>query len=156
MWDFSPKTIRGVAELFTQINKSLDHIEGITLLGGEPLDQYEETIELLRLCKNASLSTMLFTGYEMDEIIQKGIAEIQTLLDILIVGRYKENERTLEQQWIGSRNQKIYFLSDRYKDYEIKDANYTEISIDTDGSVTVFGFPGNDLLDIFCKEEGIG
>jgi anaerobic ribonucleoside-triphosphate reductase activating protein len=140
MWDFSPKLNKSVAELFTQINISINFIEGITLLGGEPLDQYEETLKLLRLCKKNSLSTMLFTGYGMDKKNQKNMANVINYLDILITGRYDETKRTLQHQWIGSTNQEIHFVSDKYKDYKVKDANYSEISIDPNGSVTILGF----------------
>jgi anaerobic ribonucleoside-triphosphate reductase activating protein len=141
MWDFSPKKELSVSELFGQITVLGNKIEGITLLGGEPLDQYEETFMLLRLCKNAGLSAMLFTGYELQEMAEKGISDIQKILDILITGRYEEDKRTLQHQWIGSTNQKIHFLSERYADYNIKNGNYLEISIEEDGSLTILGFP---------------
>jgi anaerobic ribonucleoside-triphosphate reductase activating protein len=147
MWDFSPKNEIAVSKLFDQITALGNKIEGITLLGGEPLDQYEETLLLLRLCKNAGLSAMLFTGYELQEMTEKGIADIQKILDILITGKYEEDKRTLHHQWIGSTNQQIHFLSDRYAGYNIKDGNYLEISIDEDGSLTVLGFPRWSLTD---------
>jgi len=146
MWDFTPEHEIAVSELFDQITGMGEKIEGITLLGGEPLDQYKETLTLLQLCTKAGLSKVLFTGYELLEITQKGMSEIQKNLDILITGRYDESKRTLQHQWIGSTNQKIYFLSDRYKHYEIKDANYIEISIDADGSISILGFPYDDML----------
>jgi anaerobic ribonucleoside-triphosphate reductase activating protein len=141
MWDFTPKQELFVASLFAKITAHKDKIEGVTLLGGEPLDQYTETVELVRLCKNAGLSTMLFTGYEMDEIIKKDMAGIRENLDILITGRYDERKRTISRQWIGSTNQTIHFLSSRYKNYKMHDANYIELSIDEDGAIEILGFP---------------
>ena len=140
MWDFNPNLEISVPDLFNKIYTVKEHIEGITLLGGEPLDQYEETIALLRICINSGLSTMLFTGYEMDEI-QLNMPEVRGLLDILITGRYDEQKRTLHHQWIGSTNQTIHLLSDRYSNYEITNANYLEISLSEDGSFNVLGFP---------------
>jgi anaerobic ribonucleoside-triphosphate reductase activating protein len=141
MWDFSPKNEIAVSALFDQITALGNKIEGITLLGGEPLDQYEETLLLLRLCKNAGLSAMLFTGYELQEMAEKGILDIQKNIDILITGRYEDDKRTLQHQWIGSTNQEIHFISNRYADYNIKNGNYQEISIEEDGSLTILGFP---------------
>ena len=141
MWDFSLKHEIPVSELFDQIAALGNKVEGITLLGGEPLDQYQETRMLLQLCANTGLSAMLFTGYELKEMEEKGISDIQKYLDILITGRYEESKRTLQHQWIGSTNQEIHFLSDRYANYDKKDGNYLEISIDEDGSLTVLGFP---------------
>jgi anaerobic ribonucleoside-triphosphate reductase activating protein len=145
MWDFMPKMEITVPQLFYRISQYQDKIEGLTLLGGEPLDQYEETLMLLRLCAKASLSTMLFTGYEMRELTEKGMNGIIKNLDILITGRYEERKRTLNHQWIGSVNQEIHFLSDRYKDYKIVNANYTELSLVEDGSITVLGFPDQNI-----------
>ena len=141
MWDFAPKYEIPVSELFEQITALGNKIEGITFLGGEPLDQYEETLMLLQLCKSAGLSAMLFTGYEMSEIIKKSMERVQEYLDILITGRYEEGKRTLHHQWIGSTNQEIHFLGDRYSDYKLKNGNYQEIVINEDGSLTILGFP---------------
>jgi anaerobic ribonucleoside-triphosphate reductase activating protein len=143
MWDFAPVNDISVHEIFNQITGLGEGIEGVTLLGGEPLDQYEETLALIQLCAKAGLSTMLFTGYELWEIKQKGMPDIQEYLDILITGRYDETKRTLRHQWIGSTNQEIHFISDRYTDYKIKNGNYMEISIEEDGSMTVLGFPNS-------------
>jgi anaerobic ribonucleoside-triphosphate reductase activating protein len=149
MWDFMPKMELPVPRLFHQISQYQGKIEGITLLGGEPLDQYRETLLLLRLCAKAGLSNMLFTGYEMQEITEKGMSGITENLDILITGRYEEQKRTLNHQWIGSTNQAIHFVSDRYKDYKITNANYTELSLAEDGSITVFGFPDQNIGALF-------
>jgi anaerobic ribonucleoside-triphosphate reductase activating protein len=121
-------------------------IDGITLLGGEPLDKFKETLLLLQQCSQAGISTMLFTGYEIEEIHQKDMSEIIKNLDILITGRYDEAKRTLQHQWIGSTNQEIHFLSDRYSSYAIKNGNYLEISLNEDGSLTVLGFPDLSLF----------
>ena len=141
MWDFSSGNEISAPDIFDQINKIKKEIEGVTILGGEPLDQYEETYKLVQICAENKLSVILFTGYELCEINQKGFSEIKNFVDILITGRYKENKRTLHHQWIGSTNQEIHFLSDRYSDYKIKNGNYQEITIEDDGSLTVFGFP---------------
>jgi hypothetical protein len=67
--------------------------------------------------------------------------EIKEQLDILITGRYDESKRTLHHQWIGSTNQHIHFISDRYKNYKIKNTNYIELTIAEDGGITILGFP---------------
>jgi len=127
-----------VDEIIKEIITEKAAIEGVTLLGGEPLDQQGECIELLQRCKNIGLTTMLFTGYSANEITDKRIFD---LCDILITGRYDESQRTLDRQWIGSTNQQIHFLTDTYKNYKLENANYVEIGIDDDGRVTVLGFP---------------
>jgi len=147
MWSFKTKTEISVTELSERIIRESDTIEGITLLGGEPLDQFEEIVEFLYECKKNGLSTMLFTGYEMTEIAEKQMTLILDNLDILITGRYDKTKRTMNHQWIGSTNQEIHFLTDRYADYLVENNNYTEITINADGSTTILGFPEKILLE---------
>lgn len=141
MWSFGKNKMLSVEELVLKIKKELDVIEGITLLGGEPLDQYLEVMELLSMCKEMNLSTMLFTGYEMDEIHSKQMDLIFNKVDILVTGRYDITKRVLNYQWIGSTNQQIHFLTDRYANFRIQNSNYIEIVINEDGSITILGFP---------------
>lgn len=142
-----------VPELFQRIQNEAPAIEGITLLGGEPLDQFEEVAELLAKCREIDISTMLFTGYEMAEITEKKMTSILGDTDILVTGRYDERNRTLNHQWIGSTNQKSHFLSDLHKDFKIEDSNYVEISIDDFGKIELLGFPDELLLDEIIVEN---
>jgi anaerobic ribonucleoside-triphosphate reductase activating protein len=153
LWDFRDNRLMSVEQIFAQV-VNIDRIEGITLLGGEPLDQYEETLALARKCQDKGLSVMVFTGYEMAEIHKKGMAAIIDYTDILITGRYDKDKRTLYHQWIGSTNQEIHFLSSRYQDYRKLDANYLEINIDEMGSITVLGFPDDSMRDKVLQDTG--
>ncbi len=147
MWAFEKKIIFFVQDLLYKIVREAESIDGITLLGGEPLDQFSEVSELLIECGKIGLSTMLFTGYEMTEIADKQMTSILNNLDILITGRYDKTKRTMNHQWLGSTNQEIHFLTDRYADYEIENNNYTEITINEDGSTTILGFPEKNFLE---------
>lgn len=148
MWAFEDKIILSVQDLLLKIDNEKEFIDGITLIGGEPLDQFEEVVELFSECRKIGLSTMLFTGYEMTEIAENQMTSIFDNLDILITGRYDKSKRTMNHQWIGSTNQKIHFLTFRYANYEIENKNYTEIAINADGSTTIFGFPEKNFLEI--------
>lgn len=148
MWGFEDKTILSIKDLLSKIEKERDTIDGITLLGGEPLDQFNEVTELLVECRKLGLSSMLFTGYELTEITKKQMNSILDNLDIIITGRYDKAKRTMNHQWIGSTNQEIHFLTDRYADYSIENNNYTEITINADGSATILGFPERNFLKI--------
>lgn len=148
MWSFKAKNEIPVAELVKKIIAEANIIDGITLLGGEPLDQFYEVSGLLVECKKLGLSTMLFTGYEMAEIEEKRMTSVIENLDILITGRYEKNKQTMNHQWIGSTNQQIHFLTDRYANYEIVNKNYIEISINDDASLTILGFPQLKIFEI--------
>lgn len=147
MWSFKERELSSVEELFGRIENEKHLIEGITLLGGEPLDQFEEIHQLLSKCRNIGLSTMVFTGYEMSEILNKEMSEILNLSDILITGKYDEAKRTLNHQWIGSINQEIHYLSDKHKSFIQKDSNYVEVNIDESGCITYLGFPDEDFMN---------
>lgn len=141
MWSFEDSIVLSVNELIAKIADENEFIEGVTLLGGEPLDQYEEVSELLKECRKNGLTTMLFTGYEMPEIYENGMSAILDTTDILITGRYEEDKRTINRQWIGSTNQQIHFLSEHYKDYQIDNGNYVELTLNVNGQCTILGFP---------------
>ena len=146
MWDFNDGSEISIAELFNQITAMKHQIEGITFLGGEPLDQFSEVLELIKLSRESGLSSMLFTGYEFNEIAVSNKNDILKEVDILITGRYQEDKRTLNHQWIGSTNQQIHFLTERYKKYHLKNGNYMEIIFNNDGSLEIVGFPPDDSL----------
>lgn len=147
MWSFEPKKLYNIEDLLILINNNISSIEGVTILGGEPLQQYEPILELSKKIKAMHLSTMIFTGYEMHEIKELNMSEILNYTDILITGRYIQELRTLNHQWIGSTNQEIHFISSIYKDYIVEDNNYIEISIDENAQTTLLGFGDKKFLN---------
>lgn len=146
MWSFEKKSEISVQELLGKIAD--EQVEGITILGGEPLDQLEDVYTLCAECQKRGLSTMVFTGYELSEIDNSEKSKIKSVADILIVGRYDENKRTLYKQWIGSTNQHVLFMTDRYDSSIIEDQNYVEIDIDENGTVVMLGFPTDEVFEI--------
>jgi len=115
--------------------------EGITLLGGEPLQQADTLLPFLKLIKNAGKSIFLYTGYELKELDDLQLECIK-LADIVVSGRYIEEKRDLNLTWRGSSNQKVEFLSDRYSSDDMgKGVRELEIHIKKDGSIGVFGYP---------------
>lgn len=95
----------------------LQAIEGITILGGEPLQQKEGLKTFLTKIKElSSLSIMLFTGYQWEQILaDKTKLELVLLCDLVIAGPFLEKEAPDVRRWIGSKNQTIHFITDRYK-----------------------------------------
>lgn len=147
MWSFKPQKFYSVATLMQMILSHQTEIEGVTILGGEPLDQYQEILLLSEKIQLLGLSLMIFTGYELAEIEAKEQTEILNFTDILVSGRYKQDKRSLNNQWIGSTNQRISFLTKRYQNYVMVNQNYVEISIDELGKIHYLGFPPLELID---------
>src|SRR5262249_17756391 len=68
-----------------------DHIEGVTLLGGEPLAHATGAAAVARATQLLGLSVMVFSGYTLDEIRRMpdpAVHEILAHTDILVDGPY--------------------------------------------------------------------
>lgn len=125
----------------------LQEIEGISLVGGEPLLQAEAVGGLLRRIKDkSSLSVMLYTGFTLDFLKNSGKSKFIPILeqtDILVDGPYRP-ELDFAQKWRGSANQKIHFLTDRYKAWqwvENETGRDVEIHLDENDNVIILGIP---------------
>lgn len=119
-------------------------IEGITLLGGEPFDQARAFGKLAQKANKAGLSVMTFTGYSYEELLKRGRYEKRLLenSDILIDGRFIEAEKDYSRAYVGSRNQRYLFLSERYahlKDKLASAKNRIEIRINDTGEIGLSG-----------------
>lgn len=145
MWPFEKRTLLDVKELFDLV-KEQKNIDGVTILGGEPLDQPEAILEFCRDLKSSDMGITLYTGYEQEQIIDPIRQDILKNIDILICGPYQEELRDINTKWIGSKNQRIIKLTERYKGLTNEDANYCEIDISIDGKITGFGFPDDKLI----------
>lgn len=119
-------------------------IEGVTYSGGEPFLQAEGLVSLSKILKDQGKTIVCYTGYTYKEIKNGDNPywhELLNYLDILIDGEFiKEAKAPL--LWRGSANQKVHFLSERYKEYSlITDEFYQEFEIHiVDGGVILTGF----------------
>ena len=146
---------KGVLMTMSDVKSSLDcaeeeieGIEGITILGGEPLQQASATLELIHYARSKNLTVMLYTGYyesEFDEIMQQCFDNS----DLVIQGRYVEEKRDLGLLWRGSTNQILESPTKRYDVSNFREAQEVEIQIDHDtGQVTVTGYPDAQILEM--------
>lgn len=99
----------------------LSKSEGITISGGEPFLQAEELTELLRkINKKREMGVIVYTGYKYEDLIKKHDAtEFLSKIDILIDGPYIK-ELDDGKSLRGSSNQRILFLTDRYRGNEVE------------------------------------
>jgi anaerobic ribonucleoside-triphosphate reductase activating protein len=120
-------------------------IEGVSLLGGEPFAQAGPLAELARRVRAGGLGIMVYSGFTLAELRARGDAATDALLaatDLLVDGRYDREQPDTERRWIGSRNQVLHFLSDRYRrdDPRFAAANSVELRLHG-GVVTINGWP---------------
>jgi anaerobic ribonucleoside-triphosphate reductase activating protein len=119
-------------------------IEGVSFLGGEPFAQAAGLAAVARAVRDAGRSVMVFSGYTLAELRALG-PDADALLaatDLLVDGRYVREQRTTTRRWIGSDNQVLHFLTERYRpdDPRFAEPNTLELRI-RDGVITLNGFP---------------
>ncbi|KDB01422.1 anaerobic ribonucleoside-triphosphate reductase-activating protein NrdG [Apilactobacillus kunkeei EFB6] len=101
-------------DLEDQIIKDMkkDYVQGLTLLGGEP---FLNTQVCLRLCKRVreefghTKDIWSWSGYTFDELLKDSYDKLKLLsmIDILVDGRFMEDQKDLTLQFRGSANQRI-------------------------------------------------
>ena len=116
-----------------------DDVEGISLSGGEPLQQAAGAAALLGAARARGLSTLVFSGYTLAEIEQlPGGPAVLAATDVLIDGRYVASER-LARGLRGSANQRIHVLTPRYALADVEATPVAEIRIGPTGEVVLTG-----------------
>jgi anaerobic ribonucleoside-triphosphate reductase activating protein len=129
---------RAVAGLLAELAATTG-VQGLTLSGGEPLQQAEAAAELLAGAHALGLSTLVFSGYTKEEITQLPAgAAVLAATDVLIDGRYRASDR-LGQGLRGSENQRIHLLTQRYSLADVESTPVAEIRISRGGEVVLTG-----------------
>lgn len=98
-----------VQELYDEI-KSNQYLAGVTFSGGEPFTQVKPLLELAKKVKADGLSLMSYSGYTLEELQAREDAdtdELLGLLDILVDGRFIEEQKDLTLLYRGSENQRV-------------------------------------------------
>ena len=141
LWEFG----KGIDVTIEEILNQCTDLDGITLHGGEPLDQANVLVELIKKLKQQGKTVILFTGYIFKELnkVQK---QAWLSSDMVISGRYEERNRNIYLQFRGSTNQKVFTHKGKYKDYKIKDGQTVAIlSFNEQGEMQSRGFRTDEL-----------
>ena len=129
-------------------------VDGVTISGGDPLEQEDELLELLMLLSSMRLrkGVILFTGFTRAEISSNFIRE-QCLkyIDVLVDGRYEKNLK-IDFSLRGSSNQEFYSFSDKISSDELSFDQEIEIS-SLEGDIMMTGFP--NISRKILKELGV-
>lgn len=140
--DFKNDMDYSVSEVFGWIKDAerLNDVEGLTVSGGEPLQQPEALIELLELVRdNTHLSTIIFTGFSYEEVESMPcFKRLARLIDVLIAGRYVEGMR-VKSGFTGSANKTIHNLSRRYEAHDLEIVPISEVIISREGALSITG-----------------
>lgn len=147
---FNPNTwkFEGLNISPIDIIKNIQDVDGVTISGGDPLEQ-EDILDLLIPLYELNLSKgiILFSGFTIDEINNSSLRECLNYIDVLIDGRYIDRLR-ISNNFKGSENQNIIYFSDKIKPEELEIDQEIEIG---DGYIS--GFPYIDKK--YLREMGI-
>jgi anaerobic ribonucleoside-triphosphate reductase activating protein len=151
--DFVPKNVIDSSVVCELIEKSMriNEIEGVTFLGGEPMLQAKGLAEVAKYCRTLGLSVMVFTGYDLADVLEQQIPFSEELLrytDVLADGFFDVEKPEVLRNWIGSTNQCFHFLTDFYEcgiEYDERYSHGFELRFELDGTMTSNGFPLNSL-----------
>ncbi len=145
---------RTLSEITNAIARAREEsgIEGITLLGGEPFAHAEAAAAIAHSTQQLSLSVMIFTGFTIEKLRESADPATSALLkhtDILVDGPYIREKPDDERRWIGSQNQRIHFLTTRYRfDEQWRKKNTLEIRM-VGSEITLNGFPARDAVGLW-------
>jgi anaerobic ribonucleoside-triphosphate reductase activating protein len=149
LWDAARGRAAAPGEVTAALAAVRGEVEGITLLGGEPFDQAAGAARVARAARGMGLSVAVFTGYRLEELAARGDRGTRALLaaaDLLVDGRYDASRPERERRWVGSRNQRFHFLTDRYAPgveavHPGEPAETVELHLGPDGSLVRSGWP---------------
>jgi len=137
-WDFNLGTSILIEDLVEKIK--LSEPKGLTITGGEPLDQFKATFELVQKLFDFK-NIFLCTGYKLDTIVRHHIFhKILDYVDIVCAGPFDES-KVCKSKWKGSENQEVRYLTDRGKELLKLPVYKTEYRIDKKtGNTLITGF----------------
>lgn len=96
-------------------------VTGLTILGGEPLQQDEKLLQLVkRVKKTTQKSIWIYSGYTFEAIQSLPLAyDVMCSCDILVDGPYIEELKDLTLAFRGSSNQRIIDIQQTIQNKEI-------------------------------------
>ena len=130
----------------------------LTISGGEPFLQAEALALFIKLIRQSvDVGVIVYSGFTFDELSEKsmnneGVKALLELADILIDGRYV---KALDdgRPYIGSSNQRIILISDRYADdiedyYNIQEGRKVELKLDSEKTLLI-GVPSAEQRSLW-------
>lgn len=127
-WDFKygqPYTEETEKYIVALLSKP--YIQGLTILGGEPLEpeNQREIVRLLRTVKKLFpvKDIWCYTGYTLERAKQRNSGchcevtdELLSMIDVLVDGQYIDELRDISLKFRGSSNQRIIYMNNLRKE----------------------------------------
>ena len=116
-------------------------IEGLTFSGGEPFDQASPLAQVAGAARAQGLGVLVFTGHPWEDLetsADPGWRALLAATDLIVAGAY-ERERPGTHPLLSSANQRLVFLTDRYRHHDFGCKRRIELRIAADGTVRASG-----------------
>ncbi|WP_294407432.1 anaerobic ribonucleoside-triphosphate reductase activating protein [uncultured Clostridium sp.] len=103
---FTAETIKQIIE-----KSSNRYTAGLSLLGGDPLDNVQGILPLLGEFKQTfghTKTIWLWTGYRFEEILKDDLkSKVLPFVDVIVDGRFEEDLKDITLKYMGSTNQMV-------------------------------------------------
>lgn len=113
-WDFNAGQ-EFTDETMNELLKDLtpDYIKGLTILGGEPMDNQEGVWNIIKTVREKlpQKDIWLYSGYYKDNIPKTNYTDdILNNINVLVDGDFEEDKKDITLKFKGSSNQRINYL----------------------------------------------
>ena len=110
-WDFNGGGLVPISMVLEAIDE-LKYQDGITFSGGDPMFQVEQCKQIAEYCKKKGLNIWVYTGFTFEELMLMAKRKpiylgFLKLIDVLVDGRFVEEEKDLSLLFRGSANQRL-------------------------------------------------
>lgn len=141
-------------KLADELKKALNQTgcEGVTISGGEPLQQAPALAMLTENLRKANVGMVCYSGYSKGTIMASddpNIRKVLSNIDMLIAGPYQKDV-VVVRNWHNDPDKEIVFLSERYSLDDLQGGHQEEIVIDLQGSF-ISGFMDSEEKDKWHK-----
>ncbi|PXZ02341.1 radical SAM protein [Gilliamella apicola] len=157
------KTLIPIDQLMMALSSYLPLVDGITISGGEPFDQFDALLAIVvQLRKKTEVDILLYTGYSIEDIPDQ-LQKIKPYIDVLISDPFqRQTSQTLRLR--GSDNQRLHCFTpqtkEKYAYYQqvvTTNDNVLDVMFDAEGVVWFAGIPKRDdfiKLQTILKQQG--
>ena len=157
------KTLIPIEQLMRTLSSYLPLIDGITISGGEPFDQFEALLAIVvQLRKKTKVDILVYTGYSVEDITEQ-LLQIKPYIDVLISDPFqRQSSQTLRLR--GSDNQRLHCFTSQavekfayYQQAVTTEDKVLDVMFDAEGVVWFAGIPRRDdfvKLQTLLKQQG--
>ena len=157
------KTLIPIDEFMMALSSYLPLVDGITISGGEPFDQFDALLAIVaQLREKTKVDILVYTGYSIEDIPDQ-LQQIKPYIDVLISDPFqRQTSQTLRLR--GSDNQRLHCFTSQakekyayYQQVVTTNDNVLDVMFDAEGVVWFAGIPKRDdfiKLQTILKQQG--